>query len=139
MDNETEILKLLEQEYRLYVKLANLSIQLKSVASTNRDLILMERLLSERVFIITEIERLSENRKGLTDLSIVSNDKILELSRKIRGILNKLIECEKECERQLIDGRNDIGEQLVKINKGFQLTKTFSKGFKSPSYISIKL
>ena len=138
-DNAEGIMLSLEQEYKLYIKLAYLSVQLKDVVSNSKDSALIEKIQSDKAYIIEELEKLSGNNKGLMNSTIVNNDNISKLTGKIRGVIIKIIEYERECGEELIKERKNITEKLLKINNSLQSAKTFPKGIKPPSYLSIKL
>lgn len=138
-DIEEEVKMCLENELRLYNKIGLLCLKLMETISGETDFIKVENIMSEKIRVRDEIEKMSIKRREFNWLSVNNNEAILKLTGKLRWIINKIIEYEKECESKLVVLHKDAGERLLQINKGFQMTKSFPKGFKAPSYLSIKL
>ncbi|MBI5191889.1 MAG: hypothetical protein HZA08_00420 [Nitrospirae bacterium] len=138
-DMGKEIIICLENELMLYNKIAFICFKLKDAISSETDFRLVEDIISEKIRVREEVEKLSIIRSELHCLSENSTEIIVQFKSKIKRVINKIIEYEKECESKMTILHKDIGERLLQVNKGFQMTKAFSKGFTSPTYLSIKL
>ncbi len=139
IDNEKEIMKCMEQELNLFVKLDHLSVKLKDAVSDTEKYMMIESIVDDKTCITGEIERISAMRRCMTEFSGVTNENIKRLSNKIKEILTKIIEYDRICEEELIKTQIGISERLSKINNSLQSAKTFPRGVKPPSYLSIKL
>lgn len=138
IDHEKEVITCMEKEYKLYIKLAYLSIQFKNTVIHIDNLPVIEGILSDKTYLIEELEKISGISKGLIISSGVHTDLISQFIVKIREIILKIIEYEKECETKLLEVKQGIGDQLLQVNKGLQLANISPKGFKPPASLSIK-
>lgn len=138
IDHEKEVITCMEKEYKLYIKLAYLSIQLKNAVIDIDNLSVIEGIFADKTYLIEEIEKITGINKDLIISSGLHTDLITRFTVKIREIILKIIEYEKECETKLLEVKKGIGDQLLQVNKGLQLANTFPKGFKPPASLSIK-
>lgn len=136
---EKEIIICLESELRFYNKIAVLCLKLKDAILNETDFSLINNIISEKIKVRDEIEKVSLLRRELNGQSVNSDEAILQLTGKLRWVINKIIEYEKECESKLSVLYTNIGERLSQVNNGFQMIKSFPKGYRQPSYISIKV
>ena len=138
--NSETILSLLAQEKTCYAQLLEkVNIQKKALEMENESRVLgiVEKKQSDLETIRQLDEKIQTTRNNMSEEEIQSLEPGTKSIRgEIEMILNHIINLENECERILIQSRDELQTQMKGLRQGKNMLKSYGRSQRGPSKIS---